>query len=387
MNLHISHYPNRFIVEFIINEERFSPTPNRYLVYNDQDISVKNNRLELVKGNLQSLFDSIGEISKYKRIYIHFLNGLMVDFINALNSEVMIIWIFWGDDGFSQIRGYSSDFCLGARTKQYYDQYLSLKMKWCKNPVYLYKNYKELKKNKKAKIERHNNYLKATEKIDFFAHYIYGDYLLIKEHSNLKASYLEYNYITGKQCVGSVVKSIDRTKKNIIVGNSADFSNVHLDIFERLSKADLSEIENVYLPLSYSGGQHYVKTVINDALEKFGNKTYAMTTLLPLDEYVEILGNASIGIIGTVRSQAAGNILALLIQGTRVYMDVRSTLYKLLKSEGVIIFSIDADLENDFKNGNTSFLSEDEIKHNNEIVEKMFGAEKVAAKYVNLLNV
>jgi hypothetical protein len=388
MNLHISHYPNRFILEFIKNEEQFYPTDNRYIVYNnDQDVHLKNNCLELAKENVDSLFETIGDFSKYKRIYIHFLNDLMVDFINSLNSEIKVIWVFWGDDGFSRIEGYKSDFCLGPRTKSYYDHHLKLKMKWCKNPVYLYKNYKEFKKTQEKAVSSRSAYVEATERIDFFAHNIYDDYLLIKEHSNLKASFIDYSYMTGEQCCGNIRKSIDRTKKNIIVGNSADYSNVHLDIFERLSKADLSEIENIYIPLSYSGGQKYVKTILKDAAVKFGDKTHAMTTLLPLDEYVKILGNASIGIIGTVRSQAEANIIALLMQGSRVYMDSGNASYKHYKSAGAIIFTIDADLENDLKNGNTAFLSKEETKHNNDFIEKMFGARTVAAKYMNLLNV
>lgn len=386
MNLHLSHH-NNFIVHFIINEEKYTNTENRYIVCaDDLNVRLKSPKLEVVEPNVDSVFKKIGDLSRYKVIYIHYLNSLLIDFVNALTVDIKVVWIFWGNDGFEQIKNYNNDLCLEERSKDYYDQNLKPRMKWCKNPIYLYKNYKALKKLKQEPSPFYQNYLKATERIDFFAHYILEDYSLIKANSNLKAKYVDFNYMSNEQCfIGRKSITKEKEKKNIIIGNSANHSNNHLDLFEKIASYNLSNIEKIYTPLSYSGVQDYVDVVLKDGELKFREKFCPMTALVPLDEYYAILETISLAVFGTIRSQAAGNIISLLLQGTRVYLNPKNVLYSFFKERGVLLFDIDTDLKNHLDTNKIGWLSEEEKQANNEALNRICGEEAMQKKYNNLL--
>lgn len=385
MNIHLSHYPNNFMKHFIANQEKYSDSSNRYLLYTNDDISAHkgNDLYELVKANLAALDEQVGDWPKYDAVYLHYLSPFLISVVNHLPKDIKIVWIFWGDDGFSQIKGYRDDYCLTPRTKKYYEKYLKLRMKWCKNPVYLYKNFQEYRNNYPTKW--YKEYMKATARIDYFAHYIPEDYNLLQSNSNLNANYLDFNYMSAEQCQMATVIEPNNTR-NLLIGNSADWSNNHLDLFSLLETLDLSNIEKVYVPLSYSGNKAYIDEVLEDGKIKLKDQFAPMVEFLPLNDYLKVLRNITMGVIGTICSQGAGNVVALLLQGTRVYLNSKNTLYKLFKSKGVIIFDLDSELGEHLQQGKTGYLTIEEQKNNVELVSQILGEEMIQKKYSTLLN-
>jgi len=385
MNLHITH-DDKFLDFFIQNQELYTDTKNRYLVYSNADNLkyIKNKNVEIVKPDLDSIFEKIGDLKRYEVVYIHYLSSLLMDFINSLKTDIVVVWIFWGGDGFSQIKNYGNNYCLEPKTFNFHKKNLKNKMIWCKNPIFIYKNYKRFQQKNKNIKYLNKNYVKATKRINYFAHYIYEDYLLIKNNSKLTAKYINFNYISTNQIVTT---NINKIKKggNIIIGNSATDTNNHVDIFNLLSQYNLSKTDNIYVPLSY-GNEKYKQYVLNRGKLILKEKFKPLTDFMPLIEYNTMLSSISIAVFGLIRSQAAGNILALLLGGARVYMNKKNSLFILLKSEDVIIFDIDNDLEKDLENNNIYFLSEDKMLHNIKILNKIFGENSIKIKYQELLN-
>lgn len=385
MNLHLSHYPNTFIKHFIEHQEACSNEENRYCLYtNEPNIKGKDDDpFDIVPADVAELEAYLGGWGKYKVLYMHYFSNFLVDLVNTLPSNITVVWIFWGADGFLQIPNYLDSFCLQTQTKAYYDENIRVKMKWCKNPFYLYKNYKTYKKSYPTTF--YKAYLKATARIDYFAHYIPEDYKLIQKHSPLKAKYINYNYMSVPQFRIPVASMSPKTN-NVIIGNSADWSNNHLDLIQTLQECQHSDIEKIYMPLSYGGNPKYIETVSKKGAELLGDKFTPITNFLPLEEYYDILRNVSVALIGTARSQASANIISLLLQGTRVYMDKRSTLYHCLKDAGCILFDLEQDLKKDMKAGKITFLTEEETKQNEQVLIHLFGREAVLNKFKDLFN-
>ncbi len=130
----------------------------------------------------------------------------------------------------------------------------------------------------------------------------------------------------------------------IQVGNSADPSNNHLEVFEVLKGFSETDCQ-IYVPLSY-GNQEYAQLVKKTGCEIFGAKFVPMTDFMPYDEYLNFLRKIDIAIFNHRRQQGMGNIINLLGLGKAVYLDSSTSSSKALKSLGLTTFELsDFDLK------------------------------------------
>lgn len=384
MNVHLSHYPNSFIRHFAKNQQQSgSMTTNRYLGYTNDKTEVGNmvdELIEVVLADVDELEAYLGGWSVCKAIYIHYLSSFLVDVILKLPPSIPVIWVFWGDDGFQQIPGYLDDYCLYPQTKRYYDMHLRPKMKWCKNPIYLYKNYKAYKTSYPTTF--HKNYLRAAERIDYFAHYLKEDYELLRQYAPLNARFLPFCYMSLEQL--DIPASVGQ-HRHLLLGNSSAWTNNHLDLLSYLGDCDTNGIDQIIAPLSYSGTSAYIEVINQQGKQLLGEQWHPLLDFLPLDDYYQLLGQVSMAVIGTVRSQAAGNILSLLLQGTRVYMDTRNILYQYLCEIGVLVFDLKKDLIQHLEKQQTAPLNEAETQHNRQCLERIFSFQAMNKHYKQLL--
>jgi hypothetical protein len=157
------------------------------------------------------------------------------------------------------------------------------------------------------------------------------------------------------------------TGTNILIGNSADPSNNHFEVFGMLEVSKDQDIK-IYTPLSY-GNQGYAKQVINEGKKRFGAKFVPLTEHLPFDVYLELLGKIDIAIFNHQRQQAMGNIRILLGYGKKVFMNQKLTSAQSLKKDGIKTFCLD----------NISLNTEfEESKSNIELVKKIYSEERLS---------
>ncbi|EKO3899249.1 TDP-N-acetylfucosamine:lipid II N-acetylfucosaminyltransferase, partial [Vibrio metschnikovii] len=130
------------------------------------------------------------------------------------------------------------------------------------------------------------------------------------------------------------------SKVNIQVGNSADPTNNHEQIFNELSKLDvINKVEKIYCPLSY-GNLVYAQHIKELGIKMFGEKFYPLMNFMPLHDYEAILDNIDIAIFAHERQQAMGNTINLLGRGKKVYMRDDTSSYALFNKLGVIVFPL-----------------------------------------------
>lgn len=200
-----------------------------------------------------------------------------------------------------------------------------------------------------------------------------GDYELVQYWYGAKGKYIKcFNYPS------NIYKEIDvqyqkKDTINIQVGNSADLSNNHLQVFNKLLKYKDENIK-IYCPLSYPYSkkyQNYANEVIRKGNELFGNKFVFFKDFIGYTEYLEILSNIDIAIFNHKRQQAFGNIITLLGLGKKVYINKESTLNNLFNEIDVKTFNFEyfnlSLLEKDLKNKNIEnvkeFYSEKQLIH------------------------
>ena len=89
---------------------------------------------------------------------------------------------------------------------------------------------------------------------------------------------------------------------------------------------------------------------------------------MPLNEYNNFLDSIPVAIFGTMRQEAAGNIMRLLKSGTKVYFREKNPLFQYYKEKGFIVFSFEREL-NDITD--LQCLSEEGQLHNMQVAENM----------------
>lgn len=126
---------------------------------------------------------------------------------------------------------------------------------------------------------------------------------------------------------------------NILVGNSADPSNNHLAIFDKLEAFKHEDI-HIYAPLTY-GNQKYAQEIIAEGQRRFGNKFEPLTEHLPFEQYLRFLGKIDIAIYNHRRQQAMGNTISLLGLGKKVYMRSDVTQWEFFKNYEIAVYDVD----------------------------------------------
>lgn len=182
-----------------------------------------------------------------------------------------------------------------------------------------------------------------------FITYVEGDYHNAQQWYNANGKLYECIMYKSNIYSGAALTEDDLTKAEarcsnkvtIQVGNSADPTNNHQQVFERLDKLDVqNNVDKIYCPLSY-GNPAYAAEIKHLGEVMFGDKFYPLMDFMPLSQYNEILDEVDIAIFAHNRQQAMGNTINLLGRGKTVYMRADTSSYALLTKLGIKVFVLD----------------------------------------------
>lgn len=124
----------------------------------------------------------------------------------------------------------------------------------------------------------------------------------------------------------------------ILVGNSATQSNCQLEILNILEKWKNKNI-CIISPLSY-GDEKYGDEVEKIGKRIFGEKFVALRSMIPFEQYIQLLSEVDIGIFNNNRQQALANIYSLISLKKKVYLRNNATYKQLTDIDGVKIHNV-----------------------------------------------
>ena len=165
-----------------------------------------------------------------------------------------------------------------------------------------------------------------------------GDYELACEHYQITPQHIECSYNFGlKKNLQLKSRNKDSKEKIILVGNSGDPSNNHIDIYKALAN-----IEGEFKVLSFLtyGNPVYIEKIIDIGYEILGAKFIPITDHMNREDYFNFIEAIDVVIMNHYRQQGVGNIVAFLQKGKKVYMNDFVTTFEHFKSNGVKVFSI-----------------------------------------------
>jgi hypothetical protein len=187
---------------------------------------------------------------------------------------------------------------------------------------------------------RKNEWLRRfiIKRIGHFVTYIKGDYELAKKWYGANGEYHSCFMYQSNLYKGYDVPPKQGSATNVLVGNSADTTNNHAEVFERLRPYATQDIQ-IYCPLSY-GSSKYANQIAKLGKEMFGDKFIPLLEFIPFEKYLELLGQVDIAVFAHRRQQAMGNTITLLGLGKKVFMRDDITSWETLNQLGIHVYSL-----------------------------------------------
>jgi FkbM family methyltransferase len=219
--------------------------------------------------DLASVIQTIETIQPAGVIY----HGLFFDWqyktVDALSSEIRQYWVMWGGDLYNPIRSGTI---------------------------------------RKSSIDRIYGVLTDVD----------GDRKLFEEVYGSRPRLPSFGYGTEMHCENDMPEEL---KNLIVLGNSGDASNNHIDILKNIiSKKDCGE-HKYFIPFSYNASAEYLK-LIEHTIQKFDMRDVVelRTSFMPIELYNGMLKHSKLLVLAHQRQQAHGSIKIQLLSGKPVVL-------------------------------------------------------------------
>ena len=177
---------------------------------------------------------------------------------------------------------------------------------------------------------------------------------------------------------------ISSTGRNILFGNSANFSNNHLDLLADLAKIRFKVPKDlkVYCPLNYGSGT-VRKHVMREGRKRFKDQFIPITEFMPLEQYRDIIVDSSILIMNHRKQAAFGTILIGLWMGAKVFLNEKNPLFPFFRENGITVFSVGRDLAG--IGSITEPLPANSVRETRKNLVRLFGRESVFTQITHLV--
>lgn len=296
----------------------------------------------------------------YDNVLIHSLDIKKVDFfLKYIHNETNVIWLLWGGEVYNRpewnVNLYGRE-TLFALIKS--------------SPL------KEISKimlgNIRGRFGEMGRIKKFSKRIDVVATTLPFDYMLAKKLFKINPSFMEFNFyrLDEKNVVSRLPSRNSIEPLSVILGNSGDPSNNHLEMIDLLNNLDAKI--SVVCPLSY-GPSSYIRKVIRKGNSILKDNFQALTSFLNYGEYMELLHSVQIAIYGFRRQQGIGNIVHLIHLGKTIYLDPSNPMYDFLRDNGIVVRSLKSIGKED-----SFLLNEEEVEGNKVQIYNLFGPERYA---------
>lgn len=319
-------------------------------------------------------------------VFLHALESNKQNLVFEILPIIKKVWFIWGYDLYGNWSLLKQNI-YEPNTQSLLNLKADLKTKLIHTPFsfYLFQKRHLVKKISKKAYNILSNafdtpFYRAAQLIDYVVPVVPTEYHIIKK-MNLPAQYAPFTYGCIEDLLGDKINERVNNQPNILVGNSADPSNNHLEVFLELSKLDLQD-RKVYVPLSYSGNSQYKEKVLQVGRELLGSNFYPLLDFMTLEEYNKILLSCGTLIFNHVRQQGVGNIIILGYLGATLFLNAKSPVYSYYKSLGMKIFTVQ-----EVSSQLSYTLEEQEVKNNQTILFSLYSRDAVHDKIKSLVQI
>ncbi|MGV3278672.1 TDP-N-acetylfucosamine:lipid II N-acetylfucosaminyltransferase [Rickettsiales bacterium LUAb2] len=314
--------------------------------YSQSQFNIPNSKNIIVINDLNNK-KFILQLKVAKKIILHGLFGNVLSIWLNKHENLLskCFWVIWGGDLYSLIKQ--------DKTEQEQQSY-NIK----KNII---SKIKGVITDVDSEVDLVKRISSNTSNFILFSPYPNG---LFKEYD------IKFNDFYTKKC------------KTILIGNSADPSNNHIEVFYKLQK-HLTQISKVICPLSYSDTEgSYTQKVIAKGKEVFKDKFFPITHFIEKSEYEKMLfDEVDVAVFNHERQQAFTTTARLFCMGKKVYLNDKSPLYATFKKNDFKIY-----ITKNINDNNFFDFDEQTIDHNIKCMKKTFSFDSCVNEWKKFFN-
>jgi len=395
LNTKIIHVFNddKFVDPAISIMEYSFPNQSEYYVIQNNDCdfkyvkscNVKQLRLSTLE-DYQAFVDNLVKDTS-QVIFFHALDFIKQRIVFFLPDSMIKVWLIWGYDLYGNWQLFSNKLYEKETLKIVGKETTSLKYQLIANYFSFWLFHKTLKKKlwlpKRVIAILNSNFYttfyQASEKIDFVIPVIPDEYAFI-DKLKIEPKLSTFSYATLEDLLKDTVVENVLQSKNILIGNSADPSNNHLEVFSKIAKYNFGD-RKLIVPLSYGGTPEYKEFVIAKGKALFGDNFVPLLDFMTLEKYNQILSSCGFVIFNHIRQQGVGNVIALGYLGAKLFLNSKSPVLHYLSRQGMQLCDIDTITEAQLSEN----LNFDSLKRNRTVLSNEYSQEAVHQKILNLL--
>ncbi len=276
------------------------------------------------------------DFSNVKYVISHYMNFWMAEFMLKVPQHIHCCWEIYGYDLYNQFLEH-----LGLSI-YYTDPIKFQKYSWFRSRfpklfdrLLSFRGVKYATKKQKSDL-----FNRITERVDSVGVCSVGDVRILEKYSKKKFPHFIFCNYSLREVFGDLWDSEFTEGNNIMIGNSASFSNNHLYVLEYMKRINFDS--DIVLTLSYGGNTRYRDTVIKAYNKEFPGRIKTLLNYIPLHEYNQSFMGYNSMVMAAWRQESIGTIMLAFYLGIKVYMSEKSPLYSSFKEEGFKIYSIES---------------------------------------------
>lgn len=320
--------------------EHYYKEQNVYVMFNFRDKREYPKNVPLYRFNKddKSAIMKINEIlcdNKIDEVVIHGMDYCFIPllkFIKQYNSKITINWIYWGyelysalgEKGLYKLQDAKSFFSV---LTLFTPSRLNAVLRFCM-----------------GRKSRYKTLVEGIKYVDFFCFWMYSEYELFQKYFQTPIKYKYFQYISSfkRELTKREYCLLPKEKYSVMINHQATLTGNYETILEKLHKIDVNSQYKYYIPLSY--GSNYVKKQVIRKGKKSLKNMIPIMEYMPIDKYVSFLSRIEVAIFGQKRQEAAGNIIELLKNGTKVFLREGNPLLTYYREKGYLVFSFENEL-------------------------------------------
>jgi uncharacterized membrane protein len=309
------------------------------------------------------------DFSQVTHVISHFMSFDKIDFIKLIPKNIPVCWEIYGYDLYNQFlepRGYEIYYTNPLKYYKY--SWIRIHFGFFFNILANVKGYKFY--NKYTKNKQFKYISKRINSIQFCCGY---DAEYVKKIANRDIhSYEIFNYSLNT-VLGDLRGGDFSIGEDVLVGNSASFSNNHLYVLNFLKQIKIPRNTKLIMPLSYGGTSNYADDVESVYRENYPEQIEVLRNYIPLNEYNKYFLRLKAMILSAWRQESQGTAMMGFYLGVKVFMSEKSPLYKWFVDCGFIVFVLERITSEEL----ATPLTLEEKSRNRAIVEERYNEKRI----------